>query len=146
MSNSGSASPAGVRPPPCSSSSSSESSSFNSATSSSFKNMPKNWRAEIGVVRCALCRKKLVNLQHGSHECGGWGSAALEAAEKRPPPTRQAAAAATAAAAGAAAGRRSATSRQCAPRLQATLAVGSSKKRVEPMQIEGDLTLPSPRS
>ena len=30
--------------------------------------------------------------------------------------------------------------------LQATLAVGSSKKRVEPMQIEGDLTLPSPRS
>ena len=91
MSNSGSASPAGVRPPPCSSSSSSESSSFNSATSSSFKNMPKNWRAEIGVVRCALCRKKLVNLQHGSHECGGWGSAAL-------------------------------------------------------MQIEGDLTLPSPRS
>ena len=111
--------------------------------------MPKNWRAEIGVVRCALCRKKLVNLQHGSHECGGWGSAALEAAEKQP---------ASDSAAGGRSGYRSGGRSSRRPSigdlspvarraLQATLAVGSSsKKRVEPMQIEGDLTLPSPRS
>ena len=75
----------------------------------------------------------------------GWGSAALEAAETQP--------ASGSSRSGYRSGGRSSRrpsigdlSPVARRALQATLAVGSSKKRVEPMQIEGDLTLPSPRS